>query len=64
MELKQIIEKFRALRNRMPVPNYESGYIPSDEEWDVMLEALEETESFKVEVKRLKELISGIKYTS
>lgn len=44
---KKIIEKLKALRGRLPVPKYESGYLLTDEEWDQIFTVLEENEKLK-----------------
>ena len=45
--IEPIIEKLKALRERLPIPKYESGYFLTDEEWDQVFTALEENEKLK-----------------
>ena len=45
--IEPIIEKLKALRERLPIPKYESGYFLTDEEWDQIFSALEENEKLK-----------------
>jgi len=45
--MKEIIEKLKALRERLPIPKYESGYILNENEWDQVFTVLEENEKLK-----------------
>jgi len=52
--MEKIIEKLKALRGRLPIPKYESGYLLTDEEWNQIFTALEED-------KRLREALEEAK---
>jgi len=54
--MKEIIEKLKALRDRLPIPKYESGYFLTDEEWDQVFTALEENEKLREALEQIEQI--------
>ena len=55
--MEQLIEKLKALRDRLPIPKFESTYIPTEEEWETILSMAEENEAILNDHSRLMAIV-------